>query len=966
MADKEITLKFTADTDAAKKGIAEVTKELDKMSNSGSTKAADELDKVTDSADKAATATDKLGGSWDEYKRKVKEAESAVRDLNATQFENAEQRDAVINELGDKLDALVTEGKVLEDSVKSLGLPPESLDGFNSVVGLLRQANEQFTIALDHRDKLLNQPTAPDSPLIQTNPWEDGPDGNSADEFKRRYQDLRAELEGFRTEMEGTISALDNQKAALQAEYSALDASSEGYLERKKLLEQLMSTAETLTVSFEGQRQQIVKQTEALDELNKETTKSEDWAEGGKSLEEYGNKAIITGQKVEKSRQQMLSITSRYENAVISAQQKEISGQAKIQAQMEMAGKTREELIRLVEEYGKALANAKTKEEYEAAKAGITAARKQLTMLSREATLTGAAIGNSATTVQGFATSLARAGIQGRLTFKGLTAAVRTFAKSTLVLAGIQFAWEALSKIYEKVKGDLFGVADAEEEATAKAEALAEAAKKAADELLQAQRALGAWRADQARSDAANDFTQIIKEQNDYYREQVRLVDEATAALLRQVAVNAKEGEHEIAIERLRLQEQKMKGLIDEYEFQEKLVDLESRAAEIRRESNIDAKALVKQGKAEQLAEAKAALEEAETTATEDMSGFELSSEEVQVQIAAYKELKAAVEKYKAEYDKLKVQQSSIEEQARNARSVLESNPNNDFARYDLAEAESKLASIKNFEDYELKTLEAYQAIPKLVRDFGLDGTGLSQYNKTRSSKLEYNRRVEEQIKKYTDEVARLEKDFIKAVLEWENATEDAALAATQQGELTEQKLVNIRVQRDNEKAREDAEKRIDKAKREVQNMEFATLKKEAAQMTAWANMVDGRTPEGQNRQAIAAVYTQAYEKLRAEGMEASGLVAEAGAGASGRAADVVSKARKLAFRAGTGREINLAELSSLLDKALATRKDASDDSAVMALYNVVAKHASAAEKNSREMKIIRQKVKTLEKINAD
>lgn len=963
MADKEINIKVTANTDDAKKGIAEVTNELEKMSTSGSGKAADELDKVTEAADKAGAATDKLGSSWEEYKQNVREAEAEVRKLNATQFENAEQRDATINELGDKLDDLVYEGKIIEESMKALGLPPESLDGFNSVVNILRQANEQFTIALDHRDKLLNQPTAPDSPLVQTNPWEDGPDGNSADEFKRRYQDLRAELEGFRTEMEGTISALDNQKAALQAEYSALDASSEGYLERKKLLEQLMSTAETLTVSFEGQRQQIVKQTEALDELNKETTKSEDWAEGGKSLEDYGNKAIITGQKVEKSRQQMLGITSRYENAVISAQQKEISGQAKIQAQMEMAGKTREELIRLVEEYGKALANAKTKEEYESAKAGITAARKQLTMLSREATLTGAAIGNSATTVQGFATSLARAGIQGRLTFKGLTAAVRTFAKSTLVLAGIQFAWEALSKIYEKVKVDLFGVADAEEEASAKAEALAEAAKKASDELLQAQRALGAWRADQARSDAANDFTQIIKEQNEYYKEQVRLVDEATAALLRQVAVNAKEGEHEIAIERLRLQEQKMKGLIDEYEYQEKLVDLESRAAEIRRESNIDAKALVKQGKAEQLAEAKAALGEAEMTATEDMSGFELSSEEVQVQIAAYKDLKAEVEKYRDEYVKLKKTEA---ETRKYLAGYGESGPKNWLDKERFNEAKRALEIIERYEANEANMSQVYADIPELVRDFGLDGTGLSQYNKTRSSKLEYNRRVEEQIQKYSDEVARLEKDFIKAELEWENAAVDAALAATQQEELTEQKLVNIRVQRDNEKAREDAEKRIDKAKREVQNMEFAALKKEAAQMTAWADMVDGRTPEGQNRQAIAAVYTQAYERLRAEGKEASGLVAEAGAGASGKAADVVAKAKKLAFRAGTGREINLAELSALLDKALSSRKDASDDAAVMALYNVVAKHASAAEKNSREMKVIRQKVKNLEKINAD
>ena len=125
MADKEINIKVTANTDDAKKGIAEVTNELEKMSTSGSGKAADELDKVTEAADKAGDATDKLVSSWAAYKQHVREAEAEVRKLNATQFENAEQRDAAINALGDKLDELVYEVKAIEDSVKAIGISPE-------------------------------------------------------------------------------------------------------------------------------------------------------------------------------------------------------------------------------------------------------------------------------------------------------------------------------------------------------------------------------------------------------------------------------------------------------------------------------------------------------------------------------------------------------------------------------------------------------------------------------------------------------------------------------------------------------------------------------------------------------------------------------------------------------------------------------------------------------------------------
>lgn len=859
MADKEINIKFTANTDDAKKGIAEVTNELEKMSTSGSGKAADELDKVTEAADKASKMTDELSKKYEAWGESVKKAEGVSRLINANQFKDAETRDMILAKHQEELDKLLKIGTELAASMREIGIEPRQLNSFVTYADILTRAKKEFEIALNNQERLLNQPKVPAAPPIRDDP--DDPDGN---EFKRRYANYAADIAEYQKQLEITVAATDKFKEALRAEYAALDENAEGYLQKKQLLERLISQSERYTAAQGNLTSGIKTQIAAFKELYEETTKKQSWEKGLAELDKLAPSVEKNSQKVRVTMQNAIGLQNTYNNAIIKGQDAEMKGWQKVQASMDVAGKSREELIRLVEEYGKALANAKTKEEYEAAAAGITAARKQLTLLTREANLTGAAIGASATSVQGLTTSLARAGIQGRLTFKGLTAAVQTFAKSTLVLAGIQFAWEALSKIWEKVKGDLFGVADAEERAAERAEALAEAAKNAGDELRNAQVALAAWNADQERAEAAKQFADALKRQNDYYIEQVRLVDEATAALLRQAAVNAKEDEHEIALERLRLQEQKMKGLIDEFEYQEKLVDLETRAAEIRREANVESKALAKLGKSDQLTAAKNALSEAEMTATEELG---LSPAELKAMIAAYQKDEAKIQHYEGKYkerEKLEERIKTAKEQVASFRSSGKNYDAMMIERHILPDMEERLSELndvlKEVDGLIIRSTQTLEKIPDQIKDAPTMEIGLAEYSKDYAERKKANEAIEKQQEKFRNEVEKLQKEYDRAALEWENAVDDAALAASQQGQLSEQKKANIRLQRDNEKARAETEKKIDAAKREIQSLNIVELKKAAREIKNQAKTAGLKTPEGKNLLSLAAVYQDAYE----------------------------------------------------------------------------------------------------------
>lgn len=917
MADKEINIKVTANTDDAKKGIAEVTNELEKMSTSGSGKAADELDKVTEAADKAGDATDKLVSSWEAYKQNVRDAEAEVRKLNATQFENAEQRDAAINALGDKLDELVYDGKAIEDAVKAIGISPEALQGFDSITATLNRANKEFEIALNYKEKLLSQPAAPDNALVTTNPWEEGPDGGGPAEFKARMEEMRAELEAYAAQMGNAIAANDQMKSALEAELASLDKSSAGYAEQKKLLEGLISACDSYAVSSETQRQSIQKQKDSLDELNKETLKSENWEEGLKSLDKYGEGVVATSLKVQKSVGSQIAIQNRYENAVLSAQQKELKGQVKLQAQMETAGKSREELIRLVEEYGKALANAQTKEEYEAAAAGLTAARKQLTLITREATLTGAAMLGAQTSVQGLTSAIGRLGVTGRLTFKGLTEGVKLFAKSTLVLAGIQFAWEALSKIYEKVKGDLFGVANAEEIAAEKAKQLADATREAGQAAIEAGMALGdKFYNDEIRAKSEKNILSFTR-LKDELQANVTAMQNLTKSRINDMETAAAIAGDDMMLKKLQLENDFINGKIDATEKAIALKRLESDVATAADNLKLEK-----------------AREELELQK-------QINAEALKTQAAANR--KVAELRQKGENLMTPEEIKVYEKQRKSIEREL----------FELAESDRTGGDAQKAKN-QSRRIQLWGLLDRLEDKRNASGRNtVAEYE---AWKMEYEAAVSnasELDKKYLAENAKMY-DQVQSFERLKKDTERRADTRKKVNDIEEKNINSKKKQADKDKKNQE---KINAIKETIHSLSIAELRKQEADLKAQAQ----KAKNSRNRDRIsarAAVYSDEYQRRIAEGKAAANKVGE-GLDATGRQQKVIATAQKLAARAGSGRSVSLERVAGVLEQALNT-SGSEDDVAAQRLYEVVNKMVTVTDKNARQMRILKNKYQAL------
>lgn len=990
MSDPEIKIKFTANTDDVEKKVESTAKNLEKMSNAGSGKASEELDKVTEAATDAETATEKLVSSWNEYKQKVKDAEAEVRKLNATQFETAEQRDAAINDLGDKLDDLVYEGKTIEDLVKAIGVAPESLQGFEAVVGILVRANKEFEIALNHKEKLLNQPTAPDSPLITTNPWEDGPGGGGPNEFKKRYEDMRAELESYAAQMGEAIAANDRMKSSLEAELASLDKNAAGYTEQKRLLESLISACDSYAVSSEAQRQSIQKQKDSLDELNKETLKSEKWEEGLQAIDKYGNGVISTSLKVQKSVGAQIAIQNRYENAVLSAQQKELKGQEKLQAQMEMAGKSREELIRLVEEYGKALANAQTKEEYEAAKAGISAARKQLTLLTREASLTGQAMIGSQTSVQGLVTTIGRLGAQGRLTFKALSNGVKLFAKSTLVLAGIQFAWEALSKIYEKVKGDLFGVAEAEEEAAERAEKLAAAAKEAADNLASVQKALRESQADQARADAAKAYADAIAQQNERLKEQLKLIEGNTNAILFQQTLTAKDEEQKIAIEKEKLQREKLLGLIDEYEYERRILELNEKAVKLRAMSKVDAATAKHDAAAQRVKVERQNLEEIESTALEELGA---TPEELAARIARFEKNETKIQQYESKYNEREALKTDLSQRKATYKKLIEE------GQYDTAmtlgwsikNGEKKLSELNDIlnevDSLIIQNESLFNDLPQQIQDAQSLGEGLAEYTKTYKDRVKYNEGIEKQREEALKRVKEAEAAELEASEALTRENQSYAQITTQTAELNREKNATLKAKKEIAKTDAEHTKKLAAERAKVRTLELAELNQRINDAQFTYDRAEGRGPDaarakkeldlyrGEVRRRSeeltrkasaynAGIFNEDGRFRTSQGKSARKFVTEGLSPDSNEEARFTNKLAQMAQDVVTSGRVNSKLIAKVeaAAKAVQTTSGTDDDAALERVVELLIQVVNATEKNARKARKTTRTLNTIKR----
>ncbi len=972
MSDPEIKIKFSADA----------------------TEVADELDKVTKNATEAVSATDKLVSSWATYKQNVREAEAEVRKLNATQFENAEQRDAAINTLGDKLDALVYEGKAIEDSVKAIGISPESLQGFDSITATLNRANKELEIALNYKEKLLNQPTTPANALVTTNPWEEGPDGGGPAEFKARMEEMRAELEAYAAQMGNAIAANDQMKSALEAELASLDKSAAGYAEQKKLLEGLISACDSYSVSSETQRQSLQKQKATFEELNKETLASEKWDEGLKSIDKYGEEIVSTSLKVQKSIGSQIAIQNRYENAVLSAQQKELKGQVKLQSQMEMAGKSREELIRLVEEYGKALAKAQTKEEYEAAAAGISAARKQLTLLTREASLTGSAMIGSQTSVQGLVATIGRLGVQGRLTFKALSDGIKLFAKSTLVLAGIQFAWEGITWVMEKAKIAIFGAADAEGEAAQKAEDLAKATRDANAALRESQMALSAWRDDQARAADATAFADALKAQNEQYDAQIKLVQKATEAKLYDASITAKDEERGIAFERLELQQKKIDGTISELAYKKAIIELERKAAISKIDLTKKKSAIDKESAENELKLAQDNFNRIKNTERKSLEGFEREPEKVKEAIDAYNELDATVKENNKEFGRLINRQHELDKRLEKYKKQGFDKSDSQYNRflYDKAQAEWYRNQIKlnEFQAQERALITARENLPKIVREYGINEKGLSQYTKTRKGILEYNKPLEKEEEEAKKDVAKKaaakeKKDAEYARIQAESLKETSA--AFEAAKLKTENAVKEKKQADKDKKNQEEIKAI---KENIHSLSIAELRKQEADLKA----KDKKAKSSRNRDRIrarAAVYSDEIQRREDElerkasaynagifnedgrfrtsqGKSARRFVTEGLSPDTNEEARFTNKLAQIAQDVVTSGRVksNLIAKVEAAAKAVQTTSGTNDDAALERVVALLIQVINATEKNKAALRKANTRLKKLQRITID
>lgn len=636
--------------------------------------------------------------------------------------------------------------------------------------------------------------------------------------------------------------------------------------------------------------------------------------------------------------------------------EKAIRLEEKYNATLETTGMTYQELINLYSELIAERAKATDGIQIQVIDRQLTAVRKNITLMGREAQLSGAQMIGSQTSVLGVMQQVVRQWRNGTLTLKGLTQGIKLFAKSTFVLAAIQFAWEGISWAMEKAKIAIFGVSDAEEKAAEKAQNLADAAKEASENLLKAQHALVASRADKEREDAAKEFAEQLRIQNEEYREQIKLINETLSANLSLAATLAKDEEKDIALEKLRLQEQKMQGLITEYDYQEKLIDLETRAAENRRAAEIDRKAFAKDAAEEKLKLAREAETDASDMAMESMVGFDLTSEEVQVQIASYKELKAEVEKYRDEYIKLK--KTEAETRAYVA-GYGEGGPKNWLDKGRFEEAKKALEIIERFETNEASMHQTYADIPEIVRKYGLDGLGLNQYNRERDSRLKYNAEIEKQQENAREEARRAEEAFYKAADDLSTAQLEAAEAVSREGELATQRIGMIRWQRDNAEDDKKIKKKIDSVKKRINKMELGYLQRQEKEMRAWAEQYDEGTPEGKRRRSLASIYTSELESRKDAAASAGQRVVQSGIDAKGKAEEVVNLASELAYKSTLDKKVDLDAAISVLNKAIKT-KSTTDDAAAVELYNLVQKLMTVAQKNSKDARTLKQKYAAL------
>ena len=571
MADPEIKLVFNAETGKASKNIQDLyNRILDLEKNRGSDFTDKEIRKIND-----------LIETYAKYEHKVVKFNEYVRQINATEFSNEAVRDKTLENTERKFQIILGYGTQIATAMRDIGINPRVLESFVNLASTLSVANKELDVAFANRERLLKQPTAPKGALVTSYPWENGDSPDNPDtpenQFKKRYAAVAADIEAYQKTLNVTIESTERLKAAFREKYAALKETDEGYIQQKQLLESLMVTTDRQLLSLGKLREGVQGQIEDFEQLYKTTSDSKHWLTGLQGIEERISGVAETQQKVDIAAQNSINIQNKYNNAQLKNNEKAIKSEEKYQAALEVTGMTYEELTQLYSQLLAARARAQTPEQIQAIDRQLTAVRKNITLMGREAQISGAQMIGSQTSVLGVMQQVVSQWRNGTLTLKGLTQGIKLFAKSTLVLAAIQFAWEGISWAMEKAKAAIFGTAEEEEKAVKRAQDLAAAYDEAVS-------AVGRLANREVDSQKLNDLKNLYRDLNTELRTRNELMDDSLRKLSAELAMRAKEEDFQKTLKRNEIMREFWTGSIDEEERDRRIDELNFISAEQKRQ----------------------------------------------------------------------------------------------------------------------------------------------------------------------------------------------------------------------------------------------------------------------------------------------------------------------------------------------------------------------------------------------
>jgi hypothetical protein len=786
------------------------------------------------------------------------------------------------------------------------------------------------------------------------------PNNPLKEEYEAGYKAMQDELVALNEMYTQLEKQTEKLTASYRQELAALDENAQGYAEKKKALEDLIVKGEGYEKALTSQKAAVEKLSISSQQLNKKV--SEIGYE--KAIQEQDKMGLSLGvmQKTfDQTEQQISNYAEAWVNKVAKANERAIKSEQNHQAVLKTTGLTYQELTQL---YSKLLKERQrgdlTQDQIQAIDRQLTAVRKNITLMGRETQLSGAKMIGAQTSVVGVMQEVVSQWRNGTFTLKGLTEGVKLFAKSTVFLAAIQFAWEGISWALDKAKVSFFGTAEAEKEAADKARELTSTVEEAVKKLSEANLALQIAFSDKKRNDAANEFQEALEAQSNEYRTQLKLIDAETQKILFQQTLTAKGDDAKFAAEKERLHRQRILGYIDEIEYQEKLLELNEEQVKAQEEAKIKNAQTKADASGKKLAKLTEELNSLNNISLKDEG---LTPEEYKARLALFQRNEAIIES--ADYEGLHKEKKEIENAIKRIMQPGTGGHLSDARITQLPQYEKKLKAITEkiaeLDNFIEKNNNILDELPSQIKDADSYDIGLAEYKKDYQATIKYNENIRKQRKAKQKEVDAAEEEDSKNRDAVTNALMMAAETESALNKLNAEKRATYQAQHEVEEAKKETARKIKKVQEKVALLEMDVLKKREAEALNEAALHGEETIKGSRAKALADVYGKEWRRRQVSGTKASRQVGEAGVGAEGKAEKIVDKARSLAYDAGAGIDIKLKEISSLLDAANRTKSQA-DNAAILELYNIAKKSLSAAQKASTDAKKLEIKIKAMNK----